>query len=238
MITESVYWRRDLYRAAMEVRKKATQKVWREASLSVLERRLMIGAFAVRRLIESSKLPESLSKDTIVCAEMRPLPINLERFRYAPPVDVFQAREMFDFAHAVSTRIHLQFMVNQIIHSNLLIYLSPKETEVGEMALLVTSDWEKNRRLLGLWLLDIAMVFERVALTEPSAGVYSWSEKHKQTRLEVTESELDDRLVHWGFASAEEVARSIQRIQNLRRPSLSLENVLKKIDQDILALGI
>lgn len=95
------------------------------------------------------------------------------------------------------------------------------------MALLVSSDHEKKKRLLGFWLYDIAVAYEMVALTEPKHGVWYWSEKDNDHRRLISKGELDDRLVTWGYASAEALASSVERIRNPRNGP-SLEDVLRR----------
>lgn len=212
MIIESIYWRRDLYRAAATIHHKATQKIWRESSTAILEMRLTMGAFAVRKLMESTKVPDNMQTDRLLpCVEMQPRPVTLERFRYSSPIDIIIASEMFSFAEASLTSISMRSLINQLIHSDIVIHLPPEETETGEMALLVSSDHEKRKRLFGVWY---------------------WSEKDNDHRRMVSKGELDDRLVAWGYASAEAVANSVGRIRNPRNGP-SLEDVLRRIGREI-----
>jgi hypothetical protein len=138
VIAESIYWRRDLYRAATEVRRKSTQLVWREASLSVLEIRLLVGCYSIRRLHESGKLTDPLMRESVPCAQLFPRnDARLHRFR--PPIDFSDALELFDFGRCTDTRVNVQFLINQIIHSEVLIYLGPDEAS-GESLTIFASD--------------------------------------------------------------------------------------------------
>jgi hypothetical protein len=227
-----VYWRRDLYRAAAEVRRKAGQKVWREASLAVLEIKLMTGCYFVRRLKESSKIPDALWTGPIRCVQVLPRE-GARPHRFRPPIDFLDAIELFDFGGCTTATVSINLFVNQFIHSEVLIFLGPDDPSIEEGIAIVASDSGRRKRLLCFWLRDIADFFERVALTEPTEWQSVWDWKSESYLRSVDSGKLDDRLVEWGYVTAEAMAESMQRLQQkIKRPNLVKR--LRAVEAEVL----
>ncbi|MCD2188258.1 hypothetical protein [Actinomycetospora soli] len=216
MIVESIFWRKDLFRIAAQIRHDATRDTWTEHATYKLERNLALGAFSSRRMLESGKTPASLSTPCIRMALNSE--VNLRRFRFSFPIDILQAVEMYDFKKPTSTSLGLRTLVNQFVHSHTLVHLDRKSAETPEAAVLVCSESERKTSLYAVWLRDIAATFERVALTEPTSIRRAWNDKRSDFETTVTEVELDeDRLHHWGFAAKSEITEAVQRLQGPRK---------------------
>ena len=65
MIWESQFWKEDLARLALQLKKRTGQRRWSERSLAKLEKEVFIGFYAIRKLLESKKLSERLTKTQI-----------------------------------------------------------------------------------------------------------------------------------------------------------------------------
>jgi len=234
MISESFYWRRDLYRASVELRRKANQQVWRGSSVAVIEIRLMIGCYSVRRLIDSVKLPKSFRGRMVSAVELKPLSINRRRLRYTPPIDLVLASEMFDFTTAQHTSIPVHAFLNQVIHSYTLLFGLPGGS-IPECFLLVASDRYRWTRLLGFWVHDVARLFEEAALTDQKAYHVVWSDVADDYVIDA-EGDLSD-LAEWGFASPTEIKESQSRLQDVNDSRPSLVETLRLLDNEIAEYG-
>jgi hypothetical protein len=62
VISDSVPWRDDLLRIADQLERRAGQRRWTERTSYLVERDLMVGAYAVRRLSESYRLSDELQE--------------------------------------------------------------------------------------------------------------------------------------------------------------------------------
>jgi hypothetical protein len=103
-----------------------------------------------------------------------------------------------------------------------LIYLGADEGTIAQGIAIVASDSGRRKRLLCFWLSDIADLFERVAVTEPTESQSVWDPESESYIRTVGAGELDDRLVEWGYVTPEAMADSMQRLHRAaRRPNLA-----------------
>ncbi|QDY05759.1 hypothetical protein FJK98_00120 [Micromonospora sp. HM134] len=209
MISESIYWRRDLFNLARELRRKSSQRNWQEASAVRLEKALLVGCYAVRRLLDSAKLSNSYREKTISAVELPALDVNLRRLHFAPPNDLEIIGEMYDFRAGRSIDLKLPVFINQFIHSYTLLYIVPCD-EVPRTVILVTSDRDRLKRLLAFWLDDIAHLFEHAAISDQSEFRRTWNEAKKAYIFDGN-LEPSTRLAEWGFASLDELNDAISR---------------------------
>jgi hypothetical protein len=63
---ESYYWKRHLLNAARKLELRMRQRVWRDSSITLFERELMIVFFCIRKLIEAKKLTDACERRKIV----------------------------------------------------------------------------------------------------------------------------------------------------------------------------
>jgi hypothetical protein len=111
MIAESSYWKRDLLRQARYLRDRLNRKRWSEASLAKLERTLLLGFYAIRKLCETHKLSMSTIRHDIPVTSFKPK---------GSPVTVINWPQLdahYDLAHPKRGTVNLLFIVNQFIHS-------------------------------------------------------------------------------------------------------------------------
>jgi hypothetical protein len=140
MIVESIYWRRDLYRYSRDLRKKATQTRWPESAVALLEKKILLGCFSVRKLMGSGKLPDALSGrlvETVVLPRRQPVQPSAAMMY---PSDIFDIRKWFDLTVSRESKTATHVLINQIIHSRVLVYILKPEWDQGDAVVLVASD--------------------------------------------------------------------------------------------------
>src|SRR5687767_863885 len=53
MLTSALQWKQELLKSAVRLEKKATQKKWTDQTAFIVERDVMVGAYAIRKLLET-----------------------------------------------------------------------------------------------------------------------------------------------------------------------------------------
>jgi hypothetical protein len=215
MIAESFYWRRELYDSASKIRVKATQLKWREASFYRVEREFMLGCYAIRRLIDSLKVPADLNGHQIPVMRLAAKPVDRARFRFAPPIDLIAAAQMFDFQSPKATTLKVRDLLNAAIHSAIFFCLPPAEGIVDETMLFVASDRDKRTHLNCLWLSEAALLFEKAALLDVTELTIRWSPKDDDF-VATTKGKMDDRLSGWGIETPGAIAATKVRLKTHR----------------------
>lgn len=111
MIFETRFWKNDLRKSADKLAQRASQRVWREASYGQLEREIMIGFYALRKLSESRRLSEHFLN----------VPVPLVTFpSLGKPIGYFvwpTVEKHFDLTKPTGTSRPVSFLCNQVIHS-------------------------------------------------------------------------------------------------------------------------
>ena len=200
--------------------------------MSILEFNLMAGAFAVRRLQESGKLPREVLDVPIGGAWMSTKEHNPASFRFSPPLDILYASEMFDYRSAQKIEVDIKRFVNQLIHSNVMFYLAPEDATGGHTALLVASDFDKRKRLLAFWLYDVALLYERVALTVPSASQVTWSQSKGDFERVALDGELSDIFSAGDAETSDPILASFERIGS-GELNCSLHRTMRRVGKEI-----
>lgn len=200
--------------------------------MSILEMKLMTGCYFVRRLYESGKLPDALLNSAVPCVQVLPRK-DARPHRFRSPIDFMDAFELFDFGGCTDATVSVRFFANQFIHSEVLVYLGPDEA-TGESIAIVASDTGRRKRLLCAWLNDIADIFERAAITEPTEWSSTWNADSESYVRTVPGGELDDRLVQWGYVSAEAMEESVSRMKRSVPHRIGLAKYLGGVGAEVL----
>lgn len=62
MIDESSYWKRELFKIAVDLRRRREERRWPDASLARIELNIMLGFYMIRKLLEARKISDSVAK--------------------------------------------------------------------------------------------------------------------------------------------------------------------------------
>jgi hypothetical protein len=155
MIDDSWPWKRDLQRAAADLTRRRTQKRWSDPSWGKLEKVLLGGAFAVRKLLDSDKISDEVACMTIKAQAFAP------RARRVDRLNRHRLEQLYDLDDSRTLDVGLQRFCNQLIHS---FVLSPAyEPSVGLLGLFVSSDRDRAKQCLYFEVESIADVFSVVA---------------------------------------------------------------------------
>jgi len=138
MIADSIPWKEELLRAASRLEKKKYQVRWTEQSSFLVERDIMVSAYAIRRLIEAWKVSDRLVDQ---CLDIRQHALRHER------VPDFWNRysywELFDCDHYSTVQMPLLSVCNQIIHSWMWSLSADEENNLFD-GIYVSSDRKRS----------------------------------------------------------------------------------------------
>jgi hypothetical protein len=144
---EPYYWKESLNRISKRLQRWKDQRRWSERSICVFEREILIAFFCIRKLIESKKLTDECANQNLKIIEY---PWNGRR------VDLMnrhRLEELYNVDSGTRSSVSLSFAANQMIHSFILMTVfSEGGTPFG---LLMSSDFEKNRRLVEIELISL-----------------------------------------------------------------------------------
>lgn len=153
MIADSIPWREQLRSIAIALRRRSHQKRWTERTHFLVERDLMFGAYAIRRLIESNKTSSRLPDRRIRVTTYRlvgRVPMSLDRSDLS---------NFYDLTRGQPAEIDVAFLCNQIIHSFL---FQMWDEENGSTTVAFASDRARNSLLYSTSLDVIAGLFDYV----------------------------------------------------------------------------
>ena len=155
MIHESWPWRRELLRSADRLEKRASQRRWLAQTSVSVERDIMLGAYAVRRLVEASKV-------TRKTAETR---FPVRRFDLIDAMPDARNRHdlevLFDLEHGSEATLTTARLCNQIVHSWIFTISAP-ETGYGMDGIYVSSDKARREHLYFVPLTSLLELFRSV----------------------------------------------------------------------------
>lgn len=126
----------------------------REASLAAVEQDVFLGAYAIRKLIESQKISDEVESMTLRAAAFAPR---------GKPVDVmnwFKLDRVYDLDRSAAVDVSLRDWCNQVVHS--FVFVVDAEL-TGLTGFFIASDRAKDTRLLHFAIDVVVDAMQRVA---------------------------------------------------------------------------
>ena len=158
MIFESAPWRVDLLRDAALIERWARRSP-SERQQYLLEKKLFLSAFAMRKLSEARKIPDALPKRSMRA-------ISYPTIRKPTHFNWHRVEKNFDLNAGENISTSSEIVIKQIIHSYVFVF----EYDNGECVsrLLIASEFERDRRLLSISLRDYIDLCREFATAEVS----------------------------------------------------------------------
>lgn len=154
MISDSVPWREHLWKAATALERRANSARWSERTSFLVERDLLNGMFAIRRLIESAKTSSNLPSERVSCG-MHPLTGQVPRI-----YDRWSFWEHYDMESKQQTQLTVRALVALFIHSFVFDFHPTIEDEPA--TIWVVSDRDRHKRLYSVSFAQVVALFRRV----------------------------------------------------------------------------
>jgi hypothetical protein len=160
MIWESHYWKSDLLRDATTIERWAGKKA-SDRQAFLLEKKIMLSAYVIRRLFESGKVEDELEESVV----------DVKCFRSKGTViyhmNWHHIDRHFDLENSAGEQRRCNFICNQIIHSYVFALVGkPEKTE----AFMVSSDKYRRKLLYEVSIKGYCEYLVRVGTSHPSTS--------------------------------------------------------------------
>lgn len=154
MIYESRFWKADLLKISAQLKRRRRQTRWTDASFARLEKEIMLGAYAVRKLREARKLSDRFRNRQVKLHVCHSNGSEVDHFNR---IDI---DELYDLASPVEHVSTLDFVMNQIIHSS--VFTPGFNRQQRLSALYFASREKKDRCCYVLKIDELATIFREV----------------------------------------------------------------------------
>lgn len=154
MISDSVPWREHLWKAAAALERRAGSTRWSDRTSFLVERDLLNGMFAIRRLIESAKTSSNLPAERVSCG-VHPL-----TGQVPGTYDRWSFWEHYDMESKQQTQLTVRSLVTLFIHSFVLDFYPTSEDDQAKI--WVVSDRDRHKRLYSVSFEQVVALFRRV----------------------------------------------------------------------------
>lgn len=175
MISDSVPWKQECLKIATKLAKRYNQKKWSERSLFTLEKEVFLGLFALRKLMESNKVTDSVKNRKIELAiyPANDKPITLLNQHKFP--------ELYDLYAGQKEAVSYWDICNQFIHSSIFAPFVPTGTSL--VGFYIASDWAKKKKLYYFQLKVLVEMLETVGNNYPTHIELTFNEKAKEYKV-------------------------------------------------------
>lgn len=139
MIYESATWKKELYNSYLTIAKYRFIKRKSEQSQIKVEKALMIGAYVIRKLEESKKIPPKMM------LTIESLEYYERKDTYLDFLNMYDFEKHYNFDKIVSIEKDWKFIINQIIHSYVFFFSYNHKDQLN--GFYFNSDKTKNHKL-------------------------------------------------------------------------------------------
>jgi hypothetical protein len=160
LISDSVPWKEELLRIARSIERRTTQRRWTERTSFLVERDLMNGGYALRRLNEARKVSDELAAERITVQR---------HVLVGAPIDTWNRHEFweyFDMQNPEPVDLTLTEFSNQLIHSWVWSLSATEDAPHRFNGVWVSSDWASKTCLYFISAETLIALFRAVGLDE------------------------------------------------------------------------
>lgn len=162
MIYESYFYKDELKKISLRMKKRLGQKRWADRSMFLLEKDTFVAFYFVRKLIEAkTKLSTSTSK----------MSIELRQFdatgKHPTISNNHKLNELYDLERPTKISKPLTWFCNQIVHSY--AFALGLDDDLGQPFIFVNSFNERQKALYQVFLGHVITVLETIANDYPSS---------------------------------------------------------------------
>ena len=174
MIADSIPWRDELLKVAERLNKRKSQRRWSERTSFLVERDVMVSAYAIRKLNEGRKLSDNLAAQRLIVIRHEPI-------SQAPDIWSRHAIwEHYNLDTGTDVEISLADLCNQFIHS-WVWQLSASEGDEFD-GVFVSSDRQRGRCLYFVSV-DLLINLFRAVGAEDIATIEAQRDANGDTRI-------------------------------------------------------
>lgn len=163
MILESSPWKDDLLKDGALIEKYAQKSTASEYRFVLLEKKIFLTAYAMRKLVEApAKVTDQIRSTNINCLEYPSAGTGLDEMNW------HHVERHFDFGASKKSSIKVRNLFNEIIHSFVFVFINEGAEKSPISGFLVASDWKKNTRLLEISIENYVQLVQQVANSNPT----------------------------------------------------------------------
>lgn len=161
MIFDSRIWKEQLLKKARKLSKWQLQRRWSNRSLVLMEQEIMLGFFAIRKLIDSHKVSDEIVSDLVDVSRVPATGYG------ASQINAHKIDRLFDLESVTDSRERLRDLYNQVIHSFVFTFLMDEEGRADSF--IVASDHKKDSYGMIVRLAVVELLFRRIGENHPAS---------------------------------------------------------------------
>lgn len=161
MIYESHPWKQSLLKDADIIERWSVKQTHSEYRSMLIEKKIFLSAFAIRRLIESHKITDKNQKLSIPCHKFIAKKSNIDL------LNRHDLERHYKFNSGRKHSLRIGFLCNQIIHSFVFEFLI-EDAGSSIQGFFVCSDMEKNKALYEVRICDYLSWIRAIGNDNPS----------------------------------------------------------------------
>ncbi|WP_454688343.1 hypothetical protein [Achromobacter aloeverae] len=159
MIHESNYWKSDLLKLANTLERRLTQTRWNDKNLFTIEKEIFFGFYAIRKLIESKKISDSITQ----CKH------KMKEFPYSGNSEsllTYMKDNEYDLASGETAYLTTIELCNQFIHSYHFLPFLPDEKHL--IGFFFCSDRKRTSGIYMITVFDVVNIYRSVGSNYPT----------------------------------------------------------------------
>jgi len=158
MIHESKYWKNDLLKLASKLERRLIQSRWGDKNLYTLEKEVFVGFYAIRKLIESKKISDSIKTKNYKVKEFP--------YKGNPESILTHFKETdYDMNQAKTSSITIAQLCNQFIHSHHFLPFLPNGKNL--IGFFFCSDHKRTSCIYLITLFEIVDIYKTIGSNYP-----------------------------------------------------------------------
>src|SRR5258706_5011230 len=160
MIHESHYWKEDLIKSAASLERRLKQQRWYDGTFADVEKKVMLGFYAIRKLTEAHKIDDKTSGQSLSVTAFPSTGKLVTRNNWR------RWWELYDLEDPRKTKMQLLPLCHQFVHSY--VFSCAFDEARALDSVFVSSDRERNRMLFGVPISEVIRVFKSVGKNYPN----------------------------------------------------------------------
>lgn len=177
MISESSYWKDELYKNYQTLARFINLKRRDERSFIKAEKAIMMSAYIIRKLNEATKIPPNFLKDSICLIEYSAINIHIDKYN-SHHID-----RNYNLSEAKKHNDKIEFFIEQIIHSFVFFFIIDESNK--DFSILFNSDRTKKDSLYEISFEKIFEIILKISEGFITHRVESYDKKTDEMKLKI-----------------------------------------------------
>jgi hypothetical protein len=176
MIFSSYPWKRELARDADIIRRWAARKTESEYREFLIEKKVLLSTYAIRKLFDAEKLSTKLKKFQVNCIGYKSKDSNIDRN------NKYDIERFFDLSKKSHYTVLLDKFCDEVVHSYVFVFCCDEDLRID--GIFLCSDHNKSVRLLYVPIKQIITLL--MAVSEDEVVESHWVRDAESGELKIT----------------------------------------------------